>query len=66
MTIEVIYLWRALPNCSTETKEKIIEILKGAHVCPLFVGPSKSSEHCVMSSYIQACIPFYCTINNNS
>ena len=29
MTIEVIYLWRALPNCSKETKEKLIELLKG-------------------------------------
>ena len=31
MTFEVIYLWRALPNCSKETKEKIIEMLKGEH-----------------------------------
>ena len=29
MLIEVIYLWRALPNCSKETKEKIVELLKG-------------------------------------
>ena len=32
MTFEVIYLWKALPNCSRETKEKIIEILKGTEV----------------------------------
>ena len=59
MLFEVVYLWRALPNCSKETKEKIIEMLEGMCImCAALLSV------CCLSLLLVGCVLVCCAFVN--